>query len=200
MKRLAIADRLSLAVAIAVGVLVGAGVGLWVIPDSIATVNSAKRLISLNFAVGSPDIQLLKSGWSDPEPWGTWSIGRRAEIGLSIKDQSADVMITLEGVAFLPPPLDPQEVKVEANGVPIGEMIFSTNNKELPHQFKVPRAVIARSQGYVVLAFVFPRTLSPADVGQGADNRKLGIGLRKLKFLDARFPPRYFGRLSASIS
>jgi len=183
--QLTIVDRLSLAVAIVLGLLVGFSVGLWVLPESNAAVNSAKRLITLDFVAGSPDIKFLKSGWSGPEPSGTWSIGRRAEINLSIRDQSGDVKITLEGVAFLPPHLDPQEVRVEANGVPIGEMTFTSKNKEIPHQFTIPRAVVARSQGYVVLAFVIERTLSPADVGQNTDGRKLGINLRKLKFQDA---------------
>jgi len=182
---LTIVDRLSLAVAIAVGLLVGFSVGLWVLPESNAAVNSAKRLITLDFVAGSPDIKLLKSGWSGPESGGTWSIGRRAEINLAIRDQSGDVKITLEGAAFLPPPLDPQEVRIEANGVPIGEMTFSSNNRGLPHQFTIPRTVVAGSQGYVVLAFVIERTLSPADVGQSTDGRKLGINLRKLKFQDA---------------
>jgi hypothetical protein len=178
-------DRLSLAGVLAIGLLVGFSGGLWLLPESNAAVNSEKRLITLDFAAGSPDIKLLKSGWSGPEPGGTWSIDRRAEINVSIKNQSGDVKITLEGAAFLPPTLDPQEVRVEANGVPIGEMTFTSKNKDIPHQFTIPRTVIARSQGYVVLAFVFARTLSPADVGQSADSRKLGIILRRLKFLDA---------------
>jgi hypothetical protein len=159
---------------------------IWVFPEQNAAVDPAKRLVTLDFAAGSPDIQLLKSGWSDPEPWGTWSIGLRSEINLSIKDRNGDVAITLEGAAFLEPFLDRQEVSVEANGILIGQMIFTSNNNELSHQFSVPRTLIAKAQGSVALAFVFTRTFSPADVGQSRDSRKLGIGLRKLKFLDLR--------------
>jgi hypothetical protein len=176
---MAIMERLLLPLIVAIGLLVGFSVGLWAYPDG-----PAQKIVNLAFMAGSPDVRLLKTGWSTPEPWGTWSIGQRAEIGLPITEPNGDIAITIEASAFLAPPAaDSQEVNIEVNGVPIGRMSFSAKNYELTKQFTVPRFVIAQSTTSLV-TFIVAHPRSPIDFGLSADNRKLGWGLRKITLLD----------------
>jgi len=134
-------------------------------------------------AMGMSGSLMLATGWSVPEPWGTWSEGPVAKILLDLSDISFAKGATIEfdTMPFLPSSLIMQRVRVSTNDSAIAEWIFSQD--EMAQGWKaVPRSIRIEVkdfglEGRVVLEFTIEKPVSPQEAGLSQDTRKLGFAI-----------------------
>ncbi|WP_214468394.1 hypothetical protein [Microbacterium flavescens] len=128
------------------------------------------------FHAGSAAVGMLGDGWSEPESWGTWSDGGEASVHLALPESwsgAARLAANLE--AYVPTGGNAQRVQVHAGNNLLGEwMVGSATTLNL----QIPTTAIAR--GGIDLTFSMPDAVSPADSGESADERMLGVGLRSI--------------------
>ena len=146
----------------------------------------SKNTVVLSFSVGSTGTSILKTGWSNPERWGVWSDGERAELPISLPGKLAsDVSVILDAMAFVAPPaITKREVVIEVNGSQIGRINFGeADGSQSNRTFVLPKSVAIR-QDPMLLVFKFADVRSLAELGLGGslrkETRKLGIGLRRI--------------------
>ncbi len=119
---------------------------------------------------------VTRGGWGDLEPWGVWSVGKRAklELPLDLGAFGPQVTVSVMAGALIPN----QVVMVSVNGQRVADLKFSTEASE--QSFTIPREAVHSG----VLAFMLniQRPVAPADVIAGnSDPRPLGISLLRIK-------------------
>jgi hypothetical protein len=125
----------------------------------------------IRFSENSEGVQLLGPGWSNPEPWGTWSNGSRAEITLPCKIGNENV----------------QTVKIFLNA--FGKQLVSIRAKE-SDSVAITRTIEGSNQlislklsqnscvnSKYILIWDLPNAKSPLSLGLSPDSRILGVGL-----------------------
>jgi hypothetical protein len=122
----------------------------------------------IGFEAGGSGAGYTRRGWSDPEPWGRWTNGHRAELRiLPERPFEGPAVLWVETVAYVRDWHPRQEVRVVCNRV----------EKTLP----VPASAVAGKRE-LLLSFHLDNPATPADSGDfGLDQRLLGLGLRKLR-------------------
>lgn len=119
----------------------------------------------------------LGLGWSQTEPWGTWSDGESANINLPLKNLDID-SLTFESNILLNAVHTKQIINVKINGIMIKPIIL---NKDTGGYFKIVIPSKAKEQinakSLINIVFNFPNAVSPSEIGMNHDLRKLGIGL-----------------------
>lgn len=133
----------------------------------------------LGFAQGNPGTAYLLSGWSGPEAWGTWSDGDSAQ--LLFKPAGPVRALRLETRALVIPSHPHQDVQFSVNDVPVRTVRlikFDGNQIDLDLPAAAQQA-IAR-EGVVRLAMTFLNAVSPQELGLGADDRRLVLGIKTL--------------------
>jgi arabinofuranosyltransferase len=139
----------------------------------------------LNFSSSGNTSFYKFRGWSDAEPWGTWSIGSKAELLLPLPSNPAastpvdvDLQITADG--FSRSADRPQQVELAVNGVSVAQWSFAPGDLDKTRTGRIPASVAAR-QSPASLVFRIEHPASPADAGLSGDTRQLGLGLRLLQ-------------------
>jgi Methyltransferase FkbM domain len=124
----------------------------------------------------------LLDGWSSPEEFGVWSDGNKAAIGfrLQFKERKAgDLLLTIEGQAFVSPKHPHVAIEVFANGSKLGGWPLSFGVKVGELVTRVPRALVPED-GNVTITFIIKDPVSPKELGLSDDYRRLGLALRKM--------------------
>jgi hypothetical protein len=125
---------------------------------------------------------LIGLGWSTPEPWGRWMLGRTATMVFKVSGHSRrDVRVKLSIVAFIPPSHPHQRIDVLANGELLTQQTVREASSEL--SLVIPARVV-ENDGLVRLVFDLPDAISPASLGLSIDQRELSIGVTQL-YVDA---------------
>jgi hypothetical protein len=118
----------------------------------------------------------LQSGWSAPEPWGTWSDSKVAHVYLPITANIREIVV--EAKAFVTSVHPKQDIVIRVNGleaidISIGQadenLIKIVISKEMRQTFI--------KEGLIRLEFTMPNAVSPLELGLSGDARKLSIGL-----------------------
>ena len=130
----------------------------------------------------------LLHGWSTPEEWGVWTDGSKAGIGFRprFKERNAgDLLLLIEGQAFVSPKHPSLAIEVLANGSKLGvwQLVAGVEAGELVA--KVPRALVP-DDGNLRITFIIKDSVSPKELGISDDSRRLGFGLRKLSLVWGR--------------
>jgi hypothetical protein len=144
------------------------------------------ELASLNFEMNPGDVIetsqhkiaafVTRGGWGALEPWGVWSIGKRAKLILPVNADAFGPQITVSVTASALIPN--QIVTVVARGQQVAELKLTSDARE--HSFTVPLEV-ARG-GMIPLELNIAHPVAPADVIAGSsDPRPLGIGLLRIR-------------------
>ena len=138
----------------------------------------------MTFSAGSPDVQFLGKGWSQPEDWGVWSDGQVAEIQLLTGSLSNEMFFNGTAHAFFPPGCDQKLVGIAINGIAITHVRFEKGLSCQNFSFKVPPETLLRN-GKILITFTVCAPCAPNDAGfSSTDPRKLGIGLHSLSIID----------------
>ena len=132
------------------------------------------------FNAKSDGISRLGAGWSFPEAWGTWSNGPRAELTLALRQPPvSDVRMSIDARIYPFFPVIEQSVRVNVNGTQVAVIERNWEDGILGGIFYVPAGVVTAQQPMRIV-FEITRPTSPNDVGEGADRRKLGLGLKSV--------------------
>lgn len=133
----------------------------------------------LSFDAAHGGSAYLGHGWSEAEPWGTWSEGANSGVFLPLADGRATTLL-IEANAFVTASHPTQTVTIRINGVEAGSVVLgaSTGNAfevRIPsHPSPAPALGEPRS---LWLEIALPDAASPVDHRVNADKRRLGLGL-----------------------
>ncbi|TMJ01372.1 MAG: hypothetical protein E6G97_15925 [Alphaproteobacteria bacterium] len=117
------------------------------------------------------------AGWSDPEPWGTWTDGPAASLEIPIGfDPQGAVRMTCVASGFVPPSRAQQVAHVVVNGEVVGHWTFKPGEASQPRHAIIPADVVAR-QTPLRIDFLIGDPTAPLDLGLSEDSRRLGIGI-----------------------
>lgn len=122
-------------------------------------------------------VNVLDSGWSDPEEWGVWSDGKKASLRFKVEDFiNIKYSLVLHVVPFLPPNVNGQAVSFFSNKRHVFDMeIKTTQDVELP--------LYPDSDGFVYVELSIKNPISPKQAGLSEDPRFLGVGLMDFELL-----------------
>ena len=139
----------------------------------------------LGFRRGENGARYRVQGWSWEETHGTWSDGDLATLVIYL-DQAyqAPLELVVSGQLFVAENHPGQEIKVVANGQPIGDWVSRHGDEPVELRAAIPAEIAA--QAYLNLEFHILNPGSPASLGLGPDDRKLGILLRELSIESLR--------------
>jgi hypothetical protein len=127
----------------------------------------------------------LLEGWSSLEDEWVWSEGNVASIGCrpqSMKRRAGDLLLTIEGQAFVSAKHPGLAVEIFANGSKpaIWRFTFGVDAGDLV--VEVPGTSVP-FDGALIVTFVIDNPASPAELGLGDDPRRLGFALRKVSLV-----------------
>ncbi len=148
--------------------------------DILPAVGIGERIL---FSKSGRGVAYLAAGWFGPKVWGTWSKGRRAEV---IRwTSSAGVQgILIEADALVLPAHPKQDIEISVNGIAAATVRLTAY---AANRIRVPLPEAARGElqrhGILRLAFRFPDTVRPLDLGLNNDPRPLALGLRAITLI-----------------
>jgi hypothetical protein len=135
----------------------------------------------IRFCAGGNATRHVLSGFSLPEDWGRWTLGAEASVVLMLEDSiSCDLILELEILSLLHDTLRPAcAISVLLNGASVLQVHETRRgiNRYVAH---IPQGLSAGAV-VLVLGFAVASPARPMDVGLGADDRLLGLGLVTLR-------------------
>ncbi len=135
---------------------------------------------AIDFKKGGNSRHYQMGGWSEAEPWGTWTDGAISKLRFALDAPPAkDLTISVRFAAFLPRKNARDTVQVLANGVVVDTWQIDQTD-EVERTVRIPRDVAKRSE-FLQLTFVIANPMSPAEAGLSDDARKLGIGVSQIE-------------------
>ncbi len=133
----------------------------------------------INFSSSGKGEAYTRGGWSTPEPWGRWSIGKQASLRFKLQPAVAEVKVELLVDAFVNGRHFEQSVDVKVNGSLVKRLVFNAKaggDKPRWESFTVRPG----PDGELNLVLRTPDAASPARLGLSGDTRTLGVGLVNL--------------------
>jgi len=149
------------------------------VPESLQSIDLARNT-SLTFGSGGNALLFLGYGWSEPEPWGVWSLGRSCEVVLLFLGQAdRPIDLRVEGRLLVYGGRPRSRGAVVCAGRRIGEFEATLENAHISLDLSVRPKDLAN--GELVIGFETEMPWSPAEEGIGNDTRRLGFGLEELE-------------------
>jgi len=135
----------------------------------------------IRFAAGGNSAEYIRKGWSEPEPWGRWTDGYRAEMSIPLaRPFEGSALLAVESRAYVHDWHRVLQVQVECNCEPLGGWLIDTADCA-PRSLPIPASALAGKRT-LRLIFRMDNPASPADFGDfGLDQRLLGVGFQKLR-------------------
>lgn len=125
-------------------------------------------------------------GWSEPESWGCWSDGERAQIKLRLTELDGEaLLVQVEARAYVHDAHDSQKVEARVNGRNVASRDFRCSEGGRDSslwEFDVP-ADLVPADGVIVIEFLTPDAASPDSFDDSGDKRALGIGVERIRLL-----------------
>lgn len=118
----------------------------------------------------------LLEGWALPESFGTWSLGRIAEIGFNAPGMGGGKLRL--NLRPLVPPGGTQEVAVTVNGEPVANWSFAAGSFQ-----NLEIALPAVLDDDIVVTLDIARPTRPSDLGGSNDTRELGLALASFELV-----------------
>ena len=133
---------------------------------------------TIRFSIGGTGERFLAYGWSAPENWGVWSIGRRSEVVLGIPNIASDADLTIVATAFVHERAPVKEFRVSVNGRDFGTWTFMLGELPAKRSIVIPRELLAGASR-LRIAFVPNVVESPTKIGV-PDSRQISLKLVEL--------------------
>jgi hypothetical protein len=131
----------------------------------------------LSFTPDGIGWQYASNGWGGAEQWGSWTLGNLGgTITLSVPPGRYELVI--DGRAYVTKQHPVQEIVVEVNGMDIATWNFDLDKPIASNSIIIPESLSQNGKLRIVLNA--PDSVSPAQLGQSADARVLGIGVQAL--------------------
>ena len=135
----------------------------------------------ISFAGSSSERKLFLSktgGWSSPETWGVWSVGREAKLMLPLPSANIKTL-TLNMRALVGPTHPEQRIEVDINGK--GSSLFILSKLEGNSiSMRIPPEL--SHLPYISVRLQFLNPVKPKNLGYVNDDRQISIGLTSIEF------------------
>lgn len=144
----------------------------------------------VSFAAHGGGVAALRSGWASPQLWGTWSVGNRSELSIDpadLPDSTTGVVLRFTARVFVNPKHPQQRIDVAVNGGPPTKYVGRYPNDQVVMTVPIAPGLL-QSDRPIRITFALPDAISPAALGQSADQQPLALGLERaqvLKHVDA---------------
>jgi len=120
-------------------------------------------------------------GFSLPEASGRWTDGKEASIGLALESPATSALkLTARVAAFVIPQHSKQAVDILVNGNQIGRWEFHFGEQIAERQIVIPHPV-ANGARKLLITFLLPDAVVPADLKFNSDARMLGISVAQIR-------------------
>jgi hypothetical protein len=132
----------------------------------------------VDFRSGGNSTGYVLYGWSQQEPWGTWTSGEEAEICFLLEEPfEAGAKLTASMQAFVTPLHPVVRAEVECNGQAVAVWVLD-GPEAVEKSAIVPAGIVDR-----MLRFCFRiyHAASPYGFGLSNDRRLLGLGFSTLR-------------------
>lgn len=128
----------------------------------------------VEFGAGRAGVRLLGSNWHSPEEWGVWSKGPST---ITLDLPRRPVSLTVRAMIFAPATRPSLDFEVRVNGTALTVWRFAAGQPDAEKTVSLPVF-----DGAVTIEFVpMAPLISPREAGVSEDDRKLGLGLRRLR-------------------
>ena len=133
--------------------------------------------IKYSFSNTSGGLNGLHAGWSEPEAWGVWSIGKSSTLKFVYPKQvDKEQSIIFEGIQF-PNGTYNQRLDIKANGIRIGTHSFSKTSEIESFRITIPAYLVNERSGVVSVTLSYSNPVSPKSLSSSNDDRVLAFGL-----------------------
>jgi hypothetical protein len=147
-------------------------------PDASITLSDENNRIQFRKGAGT---RSLIRGWSNPEPWGTWSDSDTACVFVRLKSiPQGAIELQIEGCSFVNNLHPSQQIEVFVNDDRVGILTYSNKKNDSVQRIHIPHYLAADNNGALLIMFHSPDGISPKELGVGDDPRVLGIGLKSI--------------------
>ena len=124
--------------------------------------------------------KLLKSGFSSPEPFGTWTLGSKSTILLNLRaNERNEVCARLCGNIFVPPSRKKCVVKIFINDEFVDQRTFSAE-QSFTWTFPIIGKSTKKLLQDIEIKIMQTNVQSPKKLGISEDDRKLSLGLKSI--------------------
>ena len=132
----------------------------------------------LSFAQGGASNDYIGTGWSGPEDHYSWTDGHTATVYLPGQPPRSDLVLRVNLSAYTPGKLNGQRVRVLVNGHEVAKWMITSGFAT--HSAWVPQADTSGADT-TEIAFELPDAAAPISIGEGLDNRTLGVAVSWLQ-------------------
>lgn len=148
--------------------------------------------MTIFFGLGGDSERIRIRGWSHTEPHFTWTDGNSAALGVRLPPAKHPIRLRFKMAGMTAPPRVPfQRVDVQVNGEKLAswevgeEDVFTLT---VPRRFVAepkrppgaPRPFVLEPGTRLLIEFNLPDAISPAEVGESGDRRRLGVRVAEL--------------------
>jgi hypothetical protein len=131
---------------------------------------------TIDFSEKGNSTAYIWTGFSQPEPWGTWTDGAIATLVMN-PDKRLPGRITLQLQGFVEP--GPVHATVMINEKKVGQIELNKSKPAGEFSFRIPDEI--PEDGSLKLDLVIAEPKSPKELGLSNDDRKLAIGLYSMR-------------------
>ena len=141
----------------------------------------------IRFEAGQSGARHIVSGWSTPEPWGTWTDARCAALQFYFRTKPASaLLLVVEARGYTCASHPAQSVNVECQGETLASWTFDSDSFQNKSVVIPPSALTA--SGSLTIYFHLLNPASPEELGESDDLRLLGMALRSLRIESSPLP------------
>jgi sulfatase maturation enzyme AslB (radical SAM superfamily) len=152
---------------------------------------TAMPLLYLDMTETGDALDYSNDGWSEPEEWGRWTLGKESTLKVSLPTYSSPgVKMVTTFKALLSPEGPDQSVTVLANGQPVAEwsLCHGDDSGQTQRTVFIPEHLL-NEKDTLQVSFGVSTPMSPRSLGISEDPRDLGLAVSNIRFLQARQPP-----------
>lgn len=140
---------------------------------------------NIDFSSDAAPEKYLVTGWSAPEPWGVWSQKEIAELNIPVDAGHQVLTMIITFHAFVTEQHPKVEISVNINNKHIDLICFQNGQDYQNWQHELSASEM-NDQASLHISFKISSPKSPFELGLSADQRRLGIGLRNIRFFETR--------------
>jgi hypothetical protein len=144
--------------------------------------------MEVGFGMNGRGVASLRSGWSQPESWGTWSLGSHAIMAVNpanLPRPSGGLELRIQARVLVEPQHPVQNVAVAVNGKHVATYAGKYPDNRLILVIPITGAELASNKA-INIAFTLPDAISPAALHLSRDQRVLALGVESAQIVTRR--------------
>lgn len=140
---------------------------------------------SKSFSVNEDGNLLCITGWSAPEHWGRWSIGKESVLLCKLHESiDSDVYLKIRADLFVSSTNPTKKINVSVNDKCIATWVcILGEEKNVERTVLIDQEVYKKANGLLNIKFVYDVIESPKQAGISEDQRLICLGIQSLKIV-----------------